>query len=181
VTGFVALGRILDDHVGDTVALKLQRGGETIEPRLRVEDLYQITPGSYLQYGGAVLNNLSYQIARSVNRPIRGVYVADPGFVFSNAGVGRGAVITDFGGVATPDLDALQQQLGEYPNGASVGIHDYTQINPNQINSARPRLNNRWFPSGRCRRGERGVRPCETLPRPARSPNAQPVTVDSPD
>ncbi|HET7588441.1 MAG TPA: trypsin-like peptidase domain-containing protein [Gammaproteobacteria bacterium] len=180
VTGFTDLARILDGHVGNSVALKLQRGATPLNLKLRVENLYDITPGSYLEYGGAVLNTLSYEIARSVDEPVRGVYVADPGFVFSNAGVGRGSVITELGGVPVPDLDAFQKQLQQYANGADVSVRYYTQNNPEQPDTALIRLDSHWFPARHCHRGDRGIWPCQTLPAPRPAAPPAPVTAQYP-
>ncbi|HET6655611.1 MAG TPA: trypsin-like peptidase domain-containing protein, partial [Gammaproteobacteria bacterium] len=181
VTGFTQLARILDGQVGDTITLELQRGDAPLTVQLPVENLYDITPGSYLEYGGAVLNALSYQIARSVDEPVRGVFVADPGFVFSNAGIGRGAIITALGGVPVVDLDAFQKQLQKYPDGADVAVRYYTQNNPEQANTALIRLDSHWFPARRCHRGEHGIWPCQPLPpaKPAAKP--APATAHYPD
>ncbi|HET7369581.1 MAG TPA: trypsin-like peptidase domain-containing protein, partial [Gammaproteobacteria bacterium] len=181
ITGFNALAEILDTHVGGPIRLKLQRGGKPLDVRLQVENLYDITPGSYLEYGGAVLNTLSYEIAHGVDEPVRGVYVADPGFVFSNAGIGRGSIITALGGTPVPDLDALQQVLERYPDGVDVSVRYYTQNNPEQANTALIRLDSHWYPARRCHRGDSGLWPCKPLPaaKPAAPP--APATARYPD
>ena len=79
---------------GGQVTLDLERGGKPVSAKLPVGDLHAITPSAYAEFGDAVLNTLSYQQARHFNVPVRGVYVANPGYVFAAAGVPRGAVIT---------------------------------------------------------------------------------------
>lgn len=180
VTGFDSLADILDHRVGQTVSLDIERGGSPLQFKMPVANLHAISPSSYLEYGGAVLNNLSYELARSFGKPIRGVYVADPGFVFSNAGIGRGAVITQFGHVAVPDLDAFQQQLERYPNGTRVSVRFYTADNPDQPHTALVRLGSRWFPPRRCHRG-RGLWPCKQLPPAQPAKPVKPTTVQYPD
>ena len=76
----------------------VERGGERVEQQLPVEDLHAITPAEYLEFGDAVVHTLSYQMARHFNAPVRGVFVANPGYVLNAAGVPRGAVITSVGG-----------------------------------------------------------------------------------
>ena len=58
-----------------------------------VGDLHAITPDEYLEFGDAVVHKLSYQQARHFYVPIRGVYVANPGYVFGSAAVPRGTTL----------------------------------------------------------------------------------------
>ena len=94
---------MLDDGVGKTVKLEVERGGEALERDLAVQDLYSITPDRFLEFGDGVVHNLSWQQARHINVPIRGVYVANPGYVLGAAAVPRGAVITEVGGKEIAD------------------------------------------------------------------------------
>ncbi|MDE2139562.1 MAG: trypsin-like peptidase domain-containing protein [Gammaproteobacteria bacterium] len=162
---FVPLEHILDDAVGQTVALGINRGGLPLTVKLKVADLYKITPDSYLEFGGAVLNNLSYQQARSFNVPVRGVYLANPGYVFSTAGIGRGAVITELDGVATPDLDAFQRVLEKLPDGMHVRVRYFHLADTVQTSPGVITVDRRWFPADRCTRDDAlGVWPCQPLP-----------------
>src|SRR2546429_9767641 len=47
---------------------------------------------------------MSYQQARHFNVPTRGVYVANPGYVFGAAGIPRGAVLMTINGRKTDTL-----------------------------------------------------------------------------
>jgi len=53
--------------------------------------LSSITPAEFIEFGEAVVHTLSYQQARHFNTPIKGVYVANPGYVFGAAGIPRAA------------------------------------------------------------------------------------------
>ena len=94
VTQFDPLDEVVDGSVGQQVTLDLERGGKPVSAKLPVGDLHAITPSAYAEFGDAVVNTLSYQQARHFNVPARGVYVANPGYVFGAAGIPRGAVIT---------------------------------------------------------------------------------------
>src|SRR5690606_21042109 len=61
VTEFVPLAAALDNAVGGEVTVVVERGGERIEHRLRVDDLHAITPAEYIEYGDGVFHTLSYQ------------------------------------------------------------------------------------------------------------------------
>ncbi|TQV74055.1 hypothetical protein FLL45_14450 [Aliikangiella marina] len=83
----------LDEHVGKTIELKVLRQGKAMTIELAVDDLHQITPDEFVQLAGGIFNDFSYQIARQTNLSAKGVYIASPGFMFGNAGIGRGVVI----------------------------------------------------------------------------------------
>ena len=57
--------------------------------RIEVQSLHAITADEYIEFGEAVVHTLSYQQARHFNVPIKGVYVANPGYVFGSAGIPR--------------------------------------------------------------------------------------------
>ncbi|MDE2461374.1 MAG: trypsin-like peptidase domain-containing protein, partial [Gammaproteobacteria bacterium] len=172
LSAFVPLEQILDDSIGQDVTLGINRGGVPLNVMLRVANLYGITPHSYLEFGGAVLNNLSYQMARSFNVPVSGVYLASPGYVFSTAGIGRGAVITELDGVATPDLGAFQRVLQKLPQDMHVRLRYFHLADTAQTSLGVITVDRRWFPADRCTRDDAlGVWPCQALPlAPAAAP-----------
>jgi hypothetical protein len=73
---------------------QLSRGGSLSSGRCRSATCKAITPAAYLEFGDAIVHTLSYQQARHFNLPVRGAYVANPGYSLGAAGVPRGAVIT---------------------------------------------------------------------------------------
>ena len=62
---FVPLDDALDARVGRPIDLLVERGGQVLNLSLTVQDLHQLNPDEYLQFGDAVVNNLSWQLARS--------------------------------------------------------------------------------------------------------------------
>ena len=83
---FFALEDVLDSHVGRQVSVEVQRGHETLRHALAVRSLSAITADEYIEFGEAVVHTLSYQQARHFNVPVKGVYIANPGYVFGSAG-----------------------------------------------------------------------------------------------
>ena len=88
-----------------TVEVAVVRGGGTRKVKLTVQDLHAITPADYLEIGDGVLHTLSWQMARHMNVPISGVYVANPGYMLGVAGIPRGAVLTELDGKPLESLD----------------------------------------------------------------------------
>ena len=169
LTEFVPLTAVLDDRVGRSVELTVERGGAELSFTLAVQDLDQLSPDEYLQFGDAVVNNLSYQQARHFNRAADGVYIANPGFVFAAAGIPRGSVIVGVEGEPVRRLDDLERLLATKADQQRFTVRFVTLEEPSSSKVRVPRMDRRWFPAVRCRRDDRsGEWPCRTLgPGPA--------------
>ena len=163
--GFDALSEALDDSVGKTVRLQIERGGQRFERELTVDDLYSVTPDRYVEFGDAVVHNLSWQQARHVNAPIQGVYVANPGYVFGSAGVPRAAVITEVGGKLVPKLDDFERIMAALKDGERTTVRFFTIDDPGSAQSRVIRMDRRWFQARSCKRDDQsGVWPCTAWP-----------------
>ncbi|MGB5347129.1 MAG: trypsin-like peptidase domain-containing protein [Woeseia sp.] len=164
ITEFVPLAAVLDDSVGKTVSLELERGGRRIVSDIEVTDLHAITPDEFLEFGDAVVNNLSYQQARHYNRAIEGVYVASPGYMLARAAVPRGAVISEVGGVATRSINDLEKILDDLADGERTTLRFYTIEDPRNSIVRSVEMERVWFPARRCTRNDStGLWPCREL------------------
>lgn len=168
VTTFLPLEEILDGSVGRTVDITVERGGERIEQTLPVADLHAITPAEYFEFGDAVVHTLSYQMARHFNSPVSGVFVANPGYVLSAAGVPRGALITSAGGRPIATLADFVQVIDAMPHGERLTLRYSTLDDPKGSETRVMRMDRTWFPSQLCRRDDQtGLWPCEARNGPA--------------
>ncbi|MET0987941.1 MAG: trypsin-like peptidase domain-containing protein [Steroidobacteraceae bacterium] len=159
---FLGLAQILDDGIGQKIELVVERGGKPLTKALVVQDLYEVTPDKYLEFGEAVVHTLSWQQARHVNAPVRGVYVASPGYVFGSAAVPRGAVITDVNGVEVSTVDDFEQQVSKLKDGEHARVRFYTVDDPRTRQWRVIRMDRRWFPARMCKRDDaNGVWPCK--------------------
>ena len=176
VTTFDPLEQTLDSSVGRQVRLVLERGGQPVSVTLPVGDLTAITPASYVQFGDAVVNTLSYQEARQLNVPPRGVFVANPGYVFGAAGIPRGAVISRVNNSRIDDLHDFREALGQLGNGDYANVRFTTVDDPNGSELGSFRMDRLWFPADYCVRDDRlGTWPCTPLPA-GPPPKPDPVT-----
>ena len=164
VSRYEVLEIFLDQHVGEEITVKVLRQGQLLSQSLRVTDLHSITPDKYLEIGGAVLNNLSYQIARQVNMPAEGVYIAASGHIFSNAGLNRGTVIQAVNGIPTKDLKDLIDALKQLKQNEYFQI-EYVNIgNPVNKQIASAKFQTNWHLSTACQRDDQtGVWPCKSV------------------
>ncbi len=175
VTEFVPLAAILDDHVGQAVEIELERGGRTIVENVEVTDLHAITPSEFLEFGDAIVNDLSYQQARHYNRSPKGVYVANPGYILSKAAIPRGAVITEFGGDPIENIDDFEAALATLADGEREQLRYVTMDNPQNTIVRSLEMDRVWFPARRCARDDAtGVWPCRDL---AEGPEPAPAKV----
>ena len=167
VAEFDALAAQLDDSVGSRVSVEVERGGLARRVDLRVVDLETLSPASLLELGDTVLHDLSWQMARHLNLPVRGVYVANPGFLLTQAGVPRGAVIEELEGRPVAALDDLVEALAAVPQDQLVQVRYVRPEEPLNPRVSAVRMDRRWFPARTCRRDDAAGRwPCHDLPEP---------------
>ncbi len=172
VTEFVPLAAILDEQVGSKITIEVERGGKPLRASIPVEDLHGITPDEYLEFGDVIVNDLSYQQSRHYNRPERGEYVANTGYMFGNAGIPRGAVISEINGAAVRNIGDLEQQLDKLADGDRAATRFFTMEEPRNSVLRSVEMDRNWFPARHCRRDDTtGLWPCRELAAgPAPSP-----------
>ena len=161
VPEFFALEDMLDSHVGSSVKVEVQRGSATLQHALEVQSLSSITADEYIEFGEAVVHVLSYQQARHYNVPIKGIYVANPGYVFGSAGIPRGALLSTFNGKPVSTLADFEAALAGLADGARAPVRYVTLEDPRAEQLKVIRMDRRWFPARKCKRDDtRGIWPC---------------------
>ena len=177
VREFATLEGLLDDAVGESVALEVERRGVPERPLVPVQDLHAITPAAYLEFGGGVLHALSFQQARNHGVPVAGLYVASPGYALARAGVPVGAVVTAVGGSAVSDLGALEARLAEAPDGARLPVRWFALERPRTSQLSVLPVDRRWYPMALCTRDDaEGSWPCRPSPEAPAAPAARTAT-----
>jgi S1-C subfamily serine protease len=164
LTDFASLDALVDERVGQTITLALERNGRPVEISPRVEDLHALTPDEYLEFGDAIVHNLSLQQARHFNRAVEGVYVANPGYVFGTAAVPRSSVIVSLDDEPTRNIDDVERVLARLADQQRVAVRYFTFEDPVSSKLRTVRMDRTWFPAQRCRRDDAaGVWPCQAL------------------
>ena len=173
---FEALEAAVDDAVGRTLRLEVERRGERHTVAVAVGDLHAITPAEYLEFGGGVLHALSFQQARNHAVPVRGVYVAAPGYALARADVPPGALVTAVGGEPVADLAALEARLAAQPDGARLPLRWLDLDRPRTPRVSVLTVDRRWFPMQRCTRDDAtGSWPCRASAPPPPAPPPKPI------
>lgn len=181
IAAFAPLEAVLDERVEGTLELRIERGGKPLERKLVVRDLHAITPASYLEFGGAVLHDLSYQMARHLNRAPRGVFVANPGYPLSAAAVPRGALVHAIDAVPVANVREFAVQLARFADGQRFTLRYSTFDQPQRSVLASVSMDRRWYAARFCRRDDSsGSWPCETLHSDASAPPLAPAAVRIP-
>jgi pro-apoptotic serine protease NMA111 len=166
---FFSLEEVLDNHVDRRVKVEVQRGSQTLQHDLDVQSLSSITPDEFIEFGEAVVHTLSYQQARHFNVPIKGVYIANPGYVFGAAGIPRAALISSFNGKKVETIADFAAALSELADGARAPVRYVTIEDPRAAQLKVIRMDRRWFPARECKRDDTlGTWPCISIaPGPA--------------
>ncbi|MFK7929450.1 MAG: PDZ domain-containing protein, partial [Myxococcota bacterium] len=181
VASFIGIERVLDDSVGKSISLGLERGGKAMDVELTVDDLHAISPDTYLEAGRGVFTPVSYMQARNHHLPVEGVYVTQAGYSFSRGGLPSQTVLTSVDGVDVPDLDALQKELSTKADGDSVRLRYYPVSDPQRTDEAVVTMDRKWHAMRRCTRDPKtGVWPCEDVPEPSKTATASSGTVTFP-
>lgn len=161
---FDELEALLDDNVNQIIRLLVERNGTPLELKIKVDDLHKITPAKYLTFGQAILHNLSYQQARHLNRPVEGVYVAQPGYMLSAAGVPRGAVILSINNQPVKNIIDVEKIIDTLVDRQEVSLRYITFNETRRAQVSIMRMDRRWFPLKKCYRDDAiGRWPCELL------------------
>ncbi|KAF2819600.1 Pro-apoptotic serine protease NMA111 [Ophiobolus disseminans] len=125
ITQFVRLDSILDDHVGKTISVTIQRAGENMDVELEVGNLHDITPDRFVSVAGASFHDLSYQQARlyAISLKNAGVFVCEAAGSFRFAdGYASGWLIQEVDNQPTPNLDAFVEIMKKIPDRKRIVI-----------------------------------------------------------
>ena len=164
ISDYTDLAEHLDNNVDQEISIELERSGKKISFSVTVTDLFNVTPESYLTFGGAIINNLSYQQARHYNRKLEGVYIADPGYIFSRSGIPTGAVILEADGIAIRNLNDLELLISSFPSGKQMNVRYVRYSDPINEVLRTIEIDHKWFVTERCTLNKKdGFWPCKII------------------
>ncbi|CAO3591787.1 unnamed protein product [Absidia cylindrospora] len=182
VPHFIGLFGIIDDMVGETIALTISRGKKVLDVMMTVQDLHSITPASYVEIGGGVVHDLSYQLAKGYSQPVGGVYVATSGHMLASASAWRKSIIVSVNNIPTPNLTAFIDAMNRLPDGARVPIRFYSLHKAYKDKVMIMHVDRHWHPFRLATRNDlTGVWDYQDMPAPPSSKDAyKPSTASFP-
>ncbi|KAG2206824.1 hypothetical protein INT47_007580 [Mucor saturninus] len=145
---FIDLEQHMDDAIslGTSINVVVSRSGELKEYSLMVKNLHDITPHRYLEFGGGILNDLSYQVARSYGLSLEtpGVYVGAAGFILGTAQVLRKSVIVAINNSHVGSLEDFLSAVSGVPQGSRIPIRYYSLSKPMRTKVMILQMDWRW-------------------------------------
>lgn len=150
---FVQLEGVLDENVGQTVGLAVERQGSVLELSLEVTDLHEVTPFEYITMGNAILHPMSYQQARNFNVPLDTIYVAYHGYMLGLAEIETGSILREINGRALESLDDVEEALAGLRHGDTARFRFTSLRAPNSSKLRSARIARSWFTAERCSQG----------------------------
>jgi S1-C subfamily serine protease len=128
VTQFLILETLLDDSVGNEIDLELERRGVPLKVTSQVQNLHSLTPDYFWEVSGGVIHPLSYQQARNFCFHCGLVYVAEPGYMLSRAGVARHSIIKKLAGKEIEQVEDFISILSKLSRGARVPLEFVSHV-----------------------------------------------------
>lgn len=104
---FASMEAVLDRAVGQSVSVVVYRQGERVETQIEVADLHAAVPNRLVEFGGAVLHDMTLHQSRTMNLPRRGVSLASTRFMFQRANIPVGAIIASINDTPIASIDDL--------------------------------------------------------------------------
>ena len=175
IVNFIELEALLDSSIGEELSISVMRQGEVLDLSASVADLHEIEPMQFLELGDAILQNMSIQHSRAMDRAQEGVVVMRAGYFFNSANLPQRSVITELDGKTVNNIDDFvdvikassrdKKLLARYVVPGREYTTSVTQID----------IDNRWFDYRKCTRvDDARFWDCEKVVLPAK----QPRTVD---
>jgi len=178
INRFVQLEAVLDSHVSESVTLSYERLGQSHTAALRVDDLFALTPNSYIEFDRNILHPLNYLEAAQVGRKVTGLRISAQGTSVSDSRVPRRGLIATLDGRPVPDLDALEAVLADIPAGRQVVVGYEKWSRPGGLDHDAVAFDATWSLRRRCDESPSGWT-CRDLPA-APAHTVTPATVDLP-
>ncbi len=152
ITDFIELESLLDARIGESLSFSIVRQGELVDRTITIGDLGAIMPDRFVELGDAVLQDMSIQHARAMNRPREGVVLASSGYFFERAGIPQGSVIVDVAGNPVTGVDALLEAIRGTAVDRRIVMRYIVPGREFVVQSAQVDIDNRWFDYRYCLR-----------------------------
>ncbi|AMD19720.1 HCL431Cp [Eremothecium sinecaudum] len=146
ITSFIQVDSILDENIGNTIKILVQRSGEDVSVECCVGDLHAITPSRYVEVCGATFNELSYQLARFFAIPVKGVFLSSATGSFNfDTNEKVGWIVDEVDNKPTPNLDSFIEVMKNIPDCSRVTVRYHHLIDQHSSHVATVFIDRHWF------------------------------------
>jgi len=152
IMDFVALESLLDDSIAQTLNVEIIRQGVKSTIEIEVADLHALAPGQLLELGDSVLQDMSIQHARAMNRAQSGVVLMQQGYLFTKAEIPQGALIIEVEGKQVNDLQDFIAAINATGIKARKRIRYIVPGREFSTELGQVHIDNRWFGHRLCSR-----------------------------
>ncbi len=152
ITGFVELEALLDERTEQWLTIHVVRQGELAEESVFVTDLHKISPNRFVELGDSILQDMSIQHARAMNKKPEGVILAQPGYIFDRAGIPPDSIITELDGQKVSNLVDFLSILGSTPKDKKILARFTVPGREFSSSITQIEVGNKWFGYRECLR-----------------------------
>ncbi|MFK7852627.1 MAG: trypsin-like peptidase domain-containing protein [Granulosicoccus sp.] len=152
ITDFISLEALLDDSIGKHLNVELLRQAQAMTVNLPVADLHALAPRRFLEVGDSILQDMSIQHARAMNRAQQGVVVMRAGYVFARANVPQSAVIIEFEGKPIGNIDDFIEAVLNSQQSKKKRLRYIVPGREFSSEVGQIEMDNRWFSHRMCSR-----------------------------
>ena len=146
ISDFLSVEQVLDESVGKSIRLEVDRGGKAVQIEVVPQDLHSITPDSFVDGCGGTFHQLSYQTARHYNVPIEGIFVAFPGYCFSKSSIYRSTIIAKINGQSVSTVEDFWKLAQGFAHGEKIQVHHFSLGESYRMRRSVVTWDRKWFP-----------------------------------
>ncbi|ODV64407.1 trypsin-like serine protease [Ascoidea rubescens DSM 1968] len=145
ISCFKTIDEILDSSVGQSIKFTVQRDGKILDLACKVQDLHSITPDRYIKFCDSIFHNLSYQLARTHNLAVSGVFVSQANGPFEDADLGFGYIIKSIDNKTVNNLDEFINVLKHISDKSMISITCMKIENIHNIETRTVYIDKQWY------------------------------------
>ena len=171
ITNFIDLEALLDSSTGKELVIEVMRQGQVLSLKSMVADLHDIEPVEFLELGDAILQNMSIQHSRAMDRAQEGVVVMRAGYIFNQANLPQSSVIVELDGKLVKDLNDFIEIVKTSARDKKLLTRFVVPGREYTTSVTQLDINNKWFDHRRCKRvDDARFWDCQSVEIPARLP-----------
>ncbi|OLY79146.1 PDZ domain-containing protein [Smittium mucronatum] len=175
---FLDIDRALNRNVNRSISFVVLRNKSLLSLSCKVQDLYSITTSRLVEVGGGIVHDLSYQVARSYNVPVKGVMVSKSGHTLNSAEIQRYHIITSLNNRKIINIEDFVEAISSLTYGSKVPVKYYPVESSFREIVSTMDVTTDWFPFQMVTRNhETGLWDYKPLNRPVRSDLHKPLAV----